>query len=57
MEITLEWETGKSWGCAGVEILENYQKSDAPPGGTRLAAQRQYSDVDACDYSGLEGYW
>jgi len=40
MEINLEWETGKTWGCAGVEILENYQKSDAPPGGTRLPARR-----------------
>jgi len=32
--------TGKTWGCAGVEILENYQKSDAPPGGSRLTARR-----------------
>jgi len=37
------------------EFWKFYQKSDAPPGGTGLAVRRQYSDVDACGYSGLGG--
>jgi len=39
------------------EFWKFYQKSDAPPGGTELAARRQYSDVDACGYSGLGWYF
>ena len=31
-----------------------YQKFDAPPGGTGIAARRQYSDVDTSGRSGLE---
>ena len=35
------------------EFWKFYPKSDAPHGGTGLAARRQYSDVDTSGYSGL----
>jgi len=41
------------WKQAGAEILEFSQKSDAPPGGTRMAARHQHSDVDTSGCSGL----
>jgi len=42
-----EWKNWERLEFVGAGILENFQKIDAPPGGTGLAARRQCRDSES----------